>query len=410
MRHSKRWVIRRTLMCRDHEVVRFSYDLSLGRVVGKPQLIDGTYLPIGCLEANGALSTRRLGTWLRNRAVPATRPGLAPVLQRLALETPEELLAAGLGLSLSDQYWLKPDDATCAWADVNYFDEPFSPTLGEALAPHDPDTGSSALARLDQDGIIAASSPDSALNGNLPKRWEIADGTRTLIKSGKAANLYQEPFNEFIATHLCARIMDADDFVPYELVRNGYPAYVSACPCMVDDHTEFVPAADIILSMQVPNDQSRFEALTERCEANGIAEARRALEQMLVVDHIMANIDRHWGNFGILIDAETRTWLRMAPIFDTGEALWCDRALANDFSPYHMRHPMPFLRDIGSQLRHYARDLSWLDATSLTGFADEAIEALASCRACAEIPGRLDGIHAAIERNIQAVRDIQAAL
>lgn len=176
---------------------------------------------------------------------------------------------------------------------------------------------------------------------------------------------------------------------------------------MVDSHTEFVPAADIILSMQVQNDQSRFDAFANRCEANGIADARTALERMLVVDHIMANIDRHWGNFGILMDSETRTWLRMAPIFDTGESLWCDRALANDFSPYHMPHPMPFLRDIGEQLERYAHDLSWLDANALGGFADETAETLTSCRACADVPGRLDGIHAAIERNIAEVRKMQ---
>lgn len=88
---------------------------------------------------------------------------------------------------------------------------------------------------------MTAGSPDSALNGNLPKRWEIRGGERMLIKSGKAANLFQEPFNERIATLLCALIMDGTGYVPYELVRNGYPAYVSSCPCMVDDRMKFDP-------------------------------------------------------------------------------------------------------------------------------------------------------------------------
>lgn len=401
--------IRRTLMCRDHEVLRFSYDPTLQRVIGKPIVVDPMYMPLGCLEPNGSFSSSRLRSWLSNRAVPATRPGLAPVLQHLDMEKPEELLAAGLGLSLSDQYWLAPDNSSVTWADVNFFDTSFSPALGEALAPHDPNSGSAALTRLDEEGIIAASSPDSALNGNLPKRWEVVNGTRMLIKSGKAANLHQEPFNELIATKLCSRIMDANAYVPYELVRNGYPAYVSSCPCMVDGTVEFVPAVDIILSMRIRNDQSRFDALVERCESNGITNARIALEHMLVIDHVMANFDRHWGNFGILMDSETRTWLRMAPIFDTGEALWCDRALANDFSPYHMRHPMPFLRDIDEQLSRYAQGLTWLDATTLSGFAEEAVDVLARCRSCADIPGRLEGIRGAIERNIENVRRVQGA-
>lgn len=162
--------------------------------------------------------------------------------------------------------------------------------------------------------------------------------------------------------------------------------------------------------MQVPNDRSRFDAFADRCEANGIEDARVSLERMLVVDHIMANCDRHWGNFGILIDSETRTWLRLAPIFDTGEALWCDRALANDSPPYRMPHPMPFLRAVDGQLARYARDLSWLDTDALDGFADEAVTILANCRSCADMPGRLDGIRAAIERNIDEVRKVQGCL
>lgn len=120
-------IIHRTLMCRDHRAARFSYDLEHQRVVGRPIVLDAAFLPLGCLEPDGAFSVSRLQRWLSNRAVPATRPGLAPVLQRLGMSKPEELLAAGLGLSLSDQYWLVPDDAALAWDDVNYFDTPFSP-------------------------------------------------------------------------------------------------------------------------------------------------------------------------------------------------------------------------------------------------------------------------------------------
>lgn len=396
--------VTRTLMCRDHEAATFSYDPVARRVIGRPVVHDPAYLPLGCLDRSGRFAAPRLRSWLANRAVPATRPGLAPVLQRLGLETPEELLAAGLGLSLSDQYWLRPPGVELAWSEVNYFERPFSPALGTALAPHDPDSGSAALQAAERDGIVIASSPDSALNGNLPKRWEARGAERLLVKSGKPENLFQEPLNERIATLLCARIMNAKDYVPYELVENGYPGLLSICPCMVDARTEFVPAADVILSMTVPNDQSRFEALAGACERHGIAEARASLERMFVVDHIMSNFDRHWGNFGILIDAETRAWLRMAPIFDTGESLWCDRPLANDFSPYRMPHPMPFLRSIGEQLTRYAAGLAWLDADAIDGFADEAVGVLEKSHAISSIPGRLKGIHAAIEKNIEEVR------
>ena len=403
-------IITRTLMCRDHEVARFSYDVEKRLVTGKAHIIDSAHLPQGCLDESSSFSSKRFSLWLTNRAVPATRPGVAPVLQRLSLEHPEELLTAGLGLSLSDQYWLRPDDSPeLSWDAINCFSNNFSPALGEALAPHDPDSGSQALANLEEQGIVVASSPDSALNGNLPKRWEIRDGKRVLVKSGKPSNMFQEPMNERIATLLCARILPTGDFVRYSLEQNGYPRYISSCPCMVDERTEFIPAADIILSTHVPNDVSRFEAYARACEEHGIADIRQQLSTMLVVDHILANFDRHWGNFGVLMDTETRAWLRAAPIFDTGESLWCDRPLANDFSPYRMPHPMPFIRRIGEQLERYAGDLSWLDASALDGFANEAISVLELNREVAAIPGRLDGIRGALERNIQTVIKVTKA-
>lgn len=395
-------VISRTLMCRDHEVLRFAYDPTLRTVASKPKVLDPEHLPLGCLDNSGTFSSGRLAQWLSSRAIPATRPGLSSVLQRLGLETPEELMAASLGLSLSDQYWLRPTDFAGSWQSVNYFGNPFSPALGEALAPHDPDSGAESLAQLDDD-ITATSTPDSSLNGNLPKRWEVVDGTPRLIKSGKPENLFQEPLNERVATLLCRRILEPSDYVTYELVKNGYPRYLSSCPCMVDERTEFVPAADVIRSAKTRNDASRYEAFASICEARGLHDARTQLTKMLVVDHVIANFDRHWGNFGVLIDSETREWLRMAPLFDMGESLWCDRALANDFSPHHMKWPMPFARKLETQLERYAQNLSWLDADQLDGFVDEAIGVLELSPALAEMPGRLDGIAAALERNIQDV-------
>ena len=43
---------------------------------------------------------------------------------------------------------------------------------------------------------------------------------------------------------------------------------------------------------------------------------------MIVVDFIMANIDRHLGNFGFLRNPDTLEWLGPAPVFDTVSSLF----------------------------------------------------------------------------------------
>ena len=41
-----------------------------------------------------------------------------------------------------------------------------------------------------------------------------------------------------------------------------------------------------------------------------------ALEDMLVFDAIICNTDRHYGNFGVLVDNKTNTIAAPAPLFD----------------------------------------------------------------------------------------------
>ena len=44
-----------------------------------------------------------------------------------------ELLDKSLGLSLSDQYWVKPESSNARWKDVNFFTNPFDENLGKLM-------------------------------------------------------------------------------------------------------------------------------------------------------------------------------------------------------------------------------------------------------------------------------------
>ena len=59
-------------------------------------------------------------------------------------------------------------------------------------------------------------------------------------------------------------------------------------------------------------------------EDNGINDARDNLEDMLLLDYLIMNVDRHLNNLGVIIDVNTLKWLSVAPIFDSGEAMNID--------------------------------------------------------------------------------------
>lgn len=49
---------------------------------------------------------------------------------------------------------------------------------------------------------------------------------------------------------------------------------------------------------------------------------------MLTLDFIIANTDRHFGNFGAVRNAETLEWLGLSPIFDCGTSMWHDKLVS----------------------------------------------------------------------------------
>ena len=52
------------------------------------------------------------------------------------------------------------------------------------------------------------------------------------------------------------------------------------------------------------------------------AEFEKALNDMLIFDTLIFNTDRHYGNFGFLIDSHTNEIVAPAPLFDHGNSLF----------------------------------------------------------------------------------------
>ena len=148
--------------------------------------------------------------------------------------------------------------------------------------------------------------------------------------------------------------------------------------------------------IETPSDLGLYDFYVSACAAHGL-NVREDVEKMLVVDYL---------NFGVLIDSESREWLRAAPVFDTGEALWCDRELAQPFGGYTTPRAgmmRPFARRIDDQVERHCRDLSWLDLSKLKGFPEQACDILLGNPFIANEPGRIDKIKAAIDLRTMAL-------
>jgi hypothetical protein len=365
-------------MCRNHEACTFTYDVTAKRVVGKVIKIEPLYIPFAAQAPDGSTNGATLSSWITSRAVPPARENVRALLGSLGLSSTEELMLFGLGLSLSDQYWFRPSDVDLDWDDVKLFGRSFSDDVGQILVSHDETSMAAALARLRRRSEISSSSPDAALNGNLPKFWSSQNGQPRLYKTGRASCLYLEPYCEAATTELCRAILPPDRFVPYTLdgFRDEWP--LGSCPSFTDDTVEFVPAADIFQLAPRDNSSSRYERYARLLESKGITDARTALAEMLVVDHIIGNFDRHWGNFGILVDAESRKWLRCAPLFDMGESFDCDRAIGTHRLPRRAQYRLPFLTRIDEQMGRFAEELEWFDGALARAAVEKSLRIISA--------------------------------
>ena len=348
------------LMHKRTQVASIELDDATGFIQKIGEIYAPEHLPVGIHVRHGVADRTELNQWLTDRSIPASRSGIREALEILEIANTKLLLLRCYGLSLSDQYWIKPDGSDLTWEDVNFFDNSFSDDIGDVLfgAPK-------------KDNALNFSSPDNTSDGFLKKRWKIIDGKRCLIKGGSNP-FRQQPFNEVIAT----KIMERLDIphVPYTLVWNKEAPY-SVCEDFVDENTELIPAWRVMMTQKKNNSTSVYQHFVNCCGALGVADVVPFLDRMITLDYIIANEDRHFNNFGLIRNAETLEWIGMAPIYDSGSSLGYDK----------LPGQMKFEKDVGCKpfKNHHIEQLQlvqsfeWLDLSKLDDVEDIIRETLA---------------------------------
>ena len=383
--------IRMTLMSADYEVARVSYEFERAYPFAVGEVLDPARMPLGTVTSGGTVRKREFNDWWSHRSIPDTRPSLLAKKTELGVSEGSQIPIKSYGLSLSDCYWLKPDDEPLSWDALNYFENDFDGAREE---------GGAWLAN------VGLNSPDNTSEGELPKRWVIDRERRVLLKGSGMDD--QRPFNERVATALHARLLDGADYVPYTVVgtANG-PA--SACPDFLSGREEYIPALYLQKSMGNVRGSSAYDRLCRHAGCLGADEeaVRTGLSKMIVCDSILANSDRHWRNFGFIRNVDTLE-LRLAPIFDTGNCLWYGKTdtevAAGDWS-FSAR---PFGPEPERQLAAVDR-AGWFEPEQLDGFVAEAMEIL-SGSAYASEPKRRAYIECGLTRRVSDVSAVMAVL
>lgn len=257
-------------------------------------------LPLDLKENNESLAR-----WLKNRTIPRNRAFVNAFLAKcgLSINRPMDIISVSKGLSLNDCFWVVPEDFDGTFEENNLYDNPFNTILSYIAFTG---TGSSARTSLH-------SSPEFTTNGMLPKCWRRLKGKVMLFKGGTtgAANTGNEPYSEFYAAQIAKQM--GLNHVPYTLGK-WKGIICSVCELFTSKEYSYIPVGRFVTS-------GGFEAVIEFYRNLGDRFYNEFVD-MIVFDAVVCNTDRHYGNFGFLVDNETNQIAAPAPLFDHGNALF----------------------------------------------------------------------------------------
>ena len=273
------------------------------------------------LDLQQEVTAEKLESWLRHRTIPKNRAYVDSLLSAMGLSPnrPMDIIRLSKGLSLNDCYWVVEEGFDGSFEQCNLFDNRFSRILGQIAF-----TGHGSAHR--PGGI--SSSPEFTTNGMLPKCWRREKGVIRLYKGGTegASNTGFEPYSEFYAAQI-AQILRIHA-IPYHLSR-WKGRLCSTCELFTSKHLSYMPIGRLVTRGGMGAVRKFYETLGE--------EFVKALNDMIVFDALIYNVDRHFGNFGLLIDSKTNRIVAPAPLFDHGNSLFNLVALDIIDNPSAMR-------------------------------------------------------------------------
>lgn len=250
------------------------------------------------------LSDCGLVKWLKHRTIPQNRAYVQNFLAKVGLNEKDTKGIIGFckGLSLNDCYWVVEEGFNGNFAENNLYDNRFSNVLS-----HIAFTGYGSFQKSS-----LRSSPEFTTNGMLAKCWRRVDGKIILYKSGTEgfANSGNEPYCEYYAYQIAEAM--GINAVQYGLSK-WKGRLCSTCELFTSKEYSFMPIGNIVK-------EGGIKAVIEYYKSLG-DKYYDAFVDMIVFDAVVLNTDRHFGNFGFMVDNRTNTICAPAPLFDHGLSL-----------------------------------------------------------------------------------------
>ncbi len=243
--------------------------------------------------------------WCASRVLPPNRKYAKEILSSIGAgqaNTDRERALISLayhGLTLTDIYWVKGYREQITYDEINLFDHSLSDAFVEVSLRGKALTAQNA--RMIAAGDTAG---DVTTGGAAPKAWVRRNGTFYLLKDGDE----KEVEAELLASRI-ARCFEAEQVLYEPFLYDGQK--VSCSQLMTSKERSIVPMEHV--EIYAANHDTDLYSLVRQVDLRGYC-------MMNIIDYLVGNTDRHWGNWGFLMDNKTNRPLRLFPLMDFNKA------------------------------------------------------------------------------------------
>lgn len=265
---------------------------------------------------------RQLLKWINSRKVPKNRQFVDKLLTAIDDDNPMKYVDVSHALSLNDAYWVSNILDVGGWETYNLYEHPFDEILSYVAF-----TGYSRKIS----GV--RTTPELTSSGMLKKCWSNRPDGIFLLKGDdfiKRADNRSQATLEYYAAQV-AEVMDLPH-ISYDLEEfkhhENEKELVCSCKLFTSADIGFLDAATCLKAKGLDYDDFDFASFKSHIRLGELL-GWEAYCDMMVFDSIIANQDRHLGNFGMLVDNNTGDLLKMAPIFDNGFSLFYGASVAD---------------------------------------------------------------------------------
>ena len=195
--------------------------------------------------------------------------------------------------SLTDVFWVKKQNERITFNEINLYDNHLDRTFIDiALKGRQYTVENEYLAR------------DLATNGCFPKAWKRAGNSFVLLKDGGNEAVERE----LLASRIC-RCFDISQVLYEEDYFDGEKVTVSENITSKEYSIVSMEAFEIYSQNHNRNTQKYIKSLD-----------RHNYYMMNIVDYLVGNTDRHWGNWGVLIDNKNNKPVCIHKLMDFNQA------------------------------------------------------------------------------------------